>query len=447
MGRPSHTRALSIWTNGQRVGLWTFNRRGEHGFAYDQEWMASDAARPLSLSMPFTGDQAIRGERVRNFFDNLLPDSDPIRNRIASRFKTESSQAFDLLQAIGRDCVGAIQLLGPDEFPTDVQTIQGTPLSDSDVEALLIQATRSSPLPGLDDQDELRISLAGAQEKTALLFHKGQWMRPQGSTPTTHILKLPMGLVGNAQADFSSSVENEWLCMNILSAFGLPVAKTEIVQFGSQKALAVERFDRQMHSSGNWLMRLPQEDFCQAMGLPSRLKYEADGGPGIADLARILKGSIQSDRDLTTLFTAQLLFWLMAAPDGHAKNFSIRVLPQGRYALTPLYDVMSIWPVVGSGPGRISMFKAKMAMAIVGKNKHYLFKDVQHRHFASMGTRLIGSAATESALESVISQLPSALESVAQRLPISFPQSLMDAVFDGMQTFRNRLAHLGSALE
>ena len=126
----------------------------------------------------------------------------------------------------------------------------------------MVQTTRSGPLGNLDDEEDLRISLAGAQEKTALLWHQGQWMRPYGSTPTTHILKLPIGMVGHRQADFSTSVENKWLCMNLLAEFGLSVAKTQVLTFGSQKVLSVERFDRQLHSSGEWLMRLPQEDFC-----------------------------------------------------------------------------------------------------------------------------------------------------------------------------------------
>jgi serine/threonine-protein kinase HipA len=138
MGRPSHTRELSVWTNGQRVGLWTFNRRAEHAFEYDPTWMAEASARPLSLSLPFTGAQSIRGDRVSSFFDNLLPDSDAIRLRLANRFKTGSAETFDLLQAIGRDCVGAVQLLASDETPKSVQSIMGTPLSEADIEALLI---------------------------------------------------------------------------------------------------------------------------------------------------------------------------------------------------------------------------------------------------------------------------------------------------------------------
>ena len=433
MGRPSHSRTLSVWTNGQRVGTWTFNRRGEHSLLYDSEWMNSPAGRPLSLSLPFTGNVALKGDRVRNFFDNLLPDSETIRLRIATRFKTESVEAFDLLQAIGRDCVGAVQLLGEDQLPTDVHSILGTPLSESEIESLLVQITRSGPLGNLDDEEDLRISLAGAQEKTALLWHQGQWMRPHGSTPTTHILKLPIGMVGHRQADFSSSVENEWLCMNLLAEFGLPVAKTEILTFGNQKVLSVERFDRQLHSSGDWLMRLPQEDFCQVMGVPSHLKYESDGGPGLSDLAGVLKGSIQAEKDLTTLLTTQLLFWMLAAPDGHAKNFSIRVLPQGRYHLTPLYDVMSIWPVEGNGPNQFSMFKAKLAMAILGKNKHYHFKDIQRRHFNSMAARCFDRVDAEEVIRRVLEATPSAIEVMGSKLPEGFPDWIAESVFKGLR--------------
>jgi serine/threonine-protein kinase HipA len=433
VGRPSHSRTLSVWTNGQRVGIWTFNRRSEHSLQYDSEWMSSLAGRPLSLSLPFTGDVALKGDRVRNFFDNLLPDSETIRLRIATRFKTEGAEAFDLLQAIGRDCVGAVQLLDEDETPTDVQSIMGTPLSESEIESLLIQTTRSGPMGNLEDEEDLRISLAGAQEKTALLWHQGQWMRPHGATPTTHILKLPIGMVGHRQADFSTSVENEWLCMNLLAEFGLPVAKTEILTFGSQKVLSVKRFDRQIHSSGEWIMRLPQEDFCQVMGVPSHLKYESDGGPGLSALAGVLKGSVQAEKDLTTLLTTQLLFWMLAAPDGHAKNFSIQVLPQGRYQLTPLYDVMSIWPVEGNGPNQFSMFKAKLAMAVLGKNKHYLFKDIQRRHFNNMAGKCFDRADAEDVIGRVVEATPIAIESMFSKLPKGFPNWIADSIFNGLR--------------
>ena len=439
MGRKSHSRSLSVWSNGERVGTWTIPPRGETQFLYDKSWRESAVGRPLSLSLPYTGDQPLRGDVVRDFFDNLLSDSEPIRKRLASHYKLGSIEAFDLLQEIGRDCVGAVQLLKQNEAPTDVKRIEGSPMSEEDVERHLIQLTRSGPLGSDEDADDLRISLAGAQEKTALLWHNGGWMRPHGSTPTTHILKLPPGLVGHRKADLTASVENEWLCMNLLAEFGLPVAKTAILNFGTQKVLGVERFDRKMHSSGKWIMRLPQEDFCQALGVPPHLKYESDGGPGLSELAAVLRGSERAQEDLTTLLTSQLLFWLMAAPDGHAKNFSIHLLPAGRYALTPLYDVMSIWPIEGGGANQYSFHKAKLAMALLGKNKHYRFSDVQRRHFNSTAAKCFLRADAEDVIETVLARMPGAIEAVAARLPAGFPERLAATIFAGIERSAKQL--------
>lgn len=409
-------------------------------------WMASPAGRPLSLSLPYAGTHVLKGDRVRHYFDNLLPDSEAIRRRLATRFKTEGIEAFELLSAIGRDCVGAVQLLREDEAPADVQRIDGSTMPEDDVERLLVQAsTGANAFPAMDDEHELRISLAGAQEKTALLWHQGAWLLPHGSTPTTHILKLPLGLVGQRRADFSTSVENEWLCMQLLAAFGLPVATTALLQFGNQKVLGVQRFDRQYHSSGRWLMRLPQEDFCQALAVPPHLKYEADGGPGLADIATVLRGSTQARADLDMLLKTQLLFWLLAAPDGHAKNFSIRLLPEGRYALTPLYDVMSIWPVEGNGPNQFSRHKAKLAMALLGKNRHYHFKNVQRRHFNSTAALCFQRTDAEDLIVQVLQAVPSAIEQVAARLPGGFPERVASSIFQGLRSSATQLQKMPSS--
>lgn len=439
MGRKSRSRSLSVWSNGDRVGVWTIPARGGTQFRYDKAWCESAVGRPLSLSLPYTGDRPLRGEVVRNFFDNLLPDSAPIRKRLASHFHLASIDAFDLLQEIGRDCVGAIQLLKEDEAPADVKCINGSVMSEEDVERHLIQITQPGPAGRGEDADELRISLAGAQEKTALLWHDGSWMRPHGSTPTTHILKLPLGLVEHRKADLTASVENEWLCMNLLEEFGLPVPRTAILQFGSQKVLGVERFDRKMHSSGKWIMRLPQEDFCQALGMPPHLKYESDGGPGLSDLAAVLRGSERAEDDLTALLASQVLFWLMAAPDGHAKNFSIRLLPAGRYTLAPLYDVMSIWPIEGGAANQYSLHKAKLAMALWGKNKHYRFSDVQRRHFNSTAAKCFLRADAEDVIERVLARMPGAVEAVAARLPSGFPDRIAATIFVGIERSAKQL--------
>ncbi|MEM5298390.1 type II toxin-antitoxin system HipA family toxin [Burkholderia sp. JPY481] len=440
MARQTASKALSVWANGERVGVWRLPARGPMEFAYDAAWIASPAGRPLSLSLPFTpGNMTHKGPRVLNYFDNLLPDSDAIRKRIAQRYRTETLDAFDLLRAIGRDCVGAVQLLGEDDAPAGVQRIEGTPLSDDDIEALLAQTVGKPTLGAPDEPDDFRISLAGAQEKTALLWHDGQWQRPHGATPTTHIFKLPLGLVGNRLADLSTSVENEWLCMRILRAFGLPVANTEVLSFGRQRVLAVERFDRQMHSSGTWLLRLPQEDFCQVYGVPSHRKYENEGGPGVLDLARILQQSVDARQDLETLLASQILFWMLAAPDGHAKNFSIRLLAGGQYRLTPLYDVMSIWPVEGNGPNQWSWYKARLAMGLWSRSKHDAFRDVQRRHFNAMALKCSYGANAEPLIQRLIEQTPGVIERVSAELPERFPGKVAERIFKGLQNSAARL--------
>jgi serine/threonine-protein kinase HipA len=237
MGRPSYSRTLTIWMNGRRVGRWTLPRTGPPELAYDPAWVASAEGRPLSLSLPFNLDGLpITGEKVGFYFDNLLPESEALRRRIRSRFRTPSGDPFDLLAAVGRDCVGAVQLLPEGDEPEGVFEIRAEPLDEEAVERYLLAATGdAAPLGGRED-DDFRISLAGAQEKTALTWHRKRFCKPHGSTPTTHILKLPLGLVGAMRADMRASVENEWLCAQILRAYGIPVANCEIRTFGKTKA-------------------------------------------------------------------------------------------------------------------------------------------------------------------------------------------------------------------
>ncbi|MBV8647184.1 HipA domain-containing protein, partial [Paludibacterium sp.] len=285
---------LNVWMNGFLVGNWSKTRTGDT-FQYAPDWLDSDARRPLSLSMPFPpGNIAYRGPQVTSYFDNLLPDSEPIRRRLASRYKTAGLDAFAMLTELGRDCVGAIQLLPDGVTPTGIQQITAAPLPDSAVAERLRQAVTPPALGGAHEAFDLRLSIAGAQEKTALLFHQGQWQLPQGSTPTTHIFKLPLGLIAGIQADMSDSVENEWLCSKIVEEYGLPIAHCDIGRFEDQKALIVTRFDRRIAGDGSWFIRLPQEDLAQATGTPPHKKYQSDGGPGITDIMNLLLGSVNA---------------------------------------------------------------------------------------------------------------------------------------------------------
>lgn len=422
---------LIVWMNGRRVGVWS-QTRGSSCFQYDASWAAAPDRRRLSLSLDFRPDNTPhKGPMVDNYFDNLLPDSEPIRKRLQSRFGTESQEAFDLLQATGRDCVGAVQLLPEGEAPTDVEKVKYEVLDESDVERAIAAMLSNGRILGNKDEEEFRISIAGAQEKTALLRCKDKWCRPRGTTPTTHILKLPLGLVGNLQADMKDSVENEWLCLRLMAAFGLNTAKAEMAEFGKYKVLVVERFDRVWQGS-KWIARRPQEDFCQALGLPGILKYEKSGGPGMKTILEVLAFSAAAAQDRRDFVKGQLVFWLLAATDGHAKNFSLFHEAGGTYRMTPFYDVLSTWPIIGVGPNHLAWQKTELAMAVRSKNAHWKLKDIQPRHWQGVA-RSAGLRDADELIDEVIAQVPIALKKAGDALPKGFPWRTTEKIFAGIE--------------
>ena len=435
----SRTGVLDVWMNGEAVGRWTVRPKGEHHFAYGDAWLMSPAARPLSLSLPLRpASQAYRGAVVENYFDNLLPDTRPLRDRLRRRLDATSTSPFDLLAAAGRDCVGAVQLLPVGEPPTGFDQIRGVALSNRAVEGRLAHLGADT-LGQHDDADDFRISLAGVQEKTALLRHGGRWMRPLGATPTTHIVKLPIGMAPRG-IDLTTSVENEWLCGEILRAYGLLVARSTVARFGRQTVLVVERFDRQVAPDKTWIIRIPQEDFCQATATSASRKYESDGGPGIRAAMGLLAGSDQPLPDRETFFRAQILFWLLCAIDGHAKNFSVFLQAGGGYRLTPLYDVLSAYPVLGRRAGQLSARKVKLAMAVEGTNRHYLWSGILRRHWNEMARRCGFGRTAEPLIEDLLGQTPAALDAVGNRLPKGFPGAVAEAIIEGVRQAARRLA-------
>ena len=422
---------LIIWMNGEKVGTWRVGRNGNQRLDYAPSWRASEHSRPLSLSLPYTADNRLEGEAVRNYFDNLLPDSEGIRKRIANQFRTKKTDAFSLLQAIGRDCVGAVQLLPPNLTPEGFDTLKYEVLTPEEIEMHLSALGSQSGVGAQDDEEHFRLSIAGAQEKTALLHIEGQWCRPLGATPTTHILKPPIGLTQGRNLDLRLSVENEWLCNQIMKELGLPVAESSIQSFGAHRVLVVKRFDRSWHPQG-WVVRLPQEDFCQAKGISSEMKYEQRGGPSMDACLKVLKGGENFQEDGKNFLCAQLLFWFMAAIDGHAKNFSLFVLPNGRYRLTPFYDVLSAWPLIGDSAFLLQYKKVKLAMAVHSKSAHYKLSEIQYRHWQSLAHRSGVDGAWE-AMQNMALQLDAALVKVEKKLPSDFPMALANSLFQGVR--------------
>jgi serine/threonine-protein kinase HipA len=426
--------ALGIWMNGELVGHWKVER-AISTLTYASEWLQSEKRRSLSLSLPITGAREIRGQVVANYFDNLLPDNRTIRERLSRRFSTRNAEAFTLLEAIGRDCVGAVQLLPEGMVPQGWDRIECEPLTDAHVRRLLDAVPSDTPLgQAVDDEDLFRISLAGAQEKTALTRVGKQWCRPHGATPTTHIFKLPLGLVGGSRrVDLSDSIENEWLCAQLARELGLPVANCDIAEFDGRKVLVVERFDRAWMRGGKWIARLPQEDFCQALGYPAEKKYEKDGGPGMEACLKLLAGSADAQVDRLAFQLTQLAFWLLAATDGHAKNYSIFLEQGDAYAMTPLYDVISVWPYVGDEPNQFRWRSAGLAMALRAKNAHYALHTIQARHWHGLAMKNGGQAVWE-AMNAMVGEVEPAIARVEARLPVSFPGKIWTRIVKGMRT-------------
>lgn len=434
--------------NGQHVGVWRQIRGDRDQFVYDPAWLNDPQFRALSLSLPVTASRELTSIEVRNYFDNLLPDDARIRERLRSRYRTKSTRTFDLLEAIGRDCAGAVQLMPEGQAPLGWNRVESKLLKSSDVEAILHAVpTSQTPFVGtLEEDEDFRISIAGAQEKTALLRIGNTWHRPLGATPTTHILKLPLGIVGGGlQLDLSDSVDNEWLCAALFDAMSLPMARTEIARFGDQRVLVVERFDRRWQNitaadpgaarfkppANAWIARLPQEDFCQATGLPSDKKYEKDGGPGMAQILGFLARSETPERDSNFFALSQLMFWLLAATDGHAKNFSIFQHRNG-YVLTPFYDVISAWPVIGAKARQLQPQKVRMAMAMrTGSRPHYKWAEIQPRHFKALAEQL-PDPNLWTVMLGMTRSIPDILATVKKRLPEDFKESVWTSITKGV---------------
>ena len=417
---------LNVYLNGRLVGRLRREASGAIDFRYDPDWLAWEHALPVSLSLPLREDR-YTGDPVIAVFDNLLPDSEPIRRRLAEHVHAEGYDAYSLLAKVGRDCVGALQFLPDGMAPEPVGSVEGRPAGEDYIAGKLADLT-ATPL-GVDEDEEFRISLAGAQEKTALLFWKKQWHVPHGTTPTTHILKPQIGRLPNG-IDLSQSVENEYLCMKIAAAFGLPTAGVGIADFKGRRVLVVERFDRRW-TADKRLLRLPQEDCCQALSVPPTLKYESDGGPGMAAILELLKGSDEPETDRRLFLKAQIMLWLLGATDGHAKNFSVFLLPGGRFRLTPLYDVMSAQPARDAD--QLQKNKMKLALA-VGDNRHYVIDGIMPRHFGqTAAVNGMPDQVIRAIFEELLGREEAAITEVMNDLPAGFSEALAQGIKSGLR--------------
>ena len=423
-------RKLLAYMNNEIVGELIKLNNGAHHFHYSQSWLNSPNHRPISLSLPLQTN-TITSDKVINYFDNLLPDHPVIRQRIVARYQAESAQPFDLLERIGRDSVGALTLL-PEGESFYTKTVNFEELNDDHFARILRAHQSNVPLGMLQEDEDFRISVAGAQEKTALLKIDGKWCLPKGSTPTTHIIKLPIGEIKQPDAtlDMSDSVENEYFCIKLAAALGFEVPSVEIIQAQGIKALAVERFDRKWSKNKDWIIRLPQEDICQVQGKPSAIKYESEGGAGITDIMNILMGSKNALKDREVFMRFQVFQWLIGATDGHAKNFSLFIEAGGAYRLTPFYDILSAFPILG-GTG-LNIRDLKLAMGLKAtKGKKYKIDDIFPRHFMATAKQ---TGFSQEKMTEIMQELAANFETKANEvlaaLPEGFPMHIANSIVE-----------------
>lgn len=356
---------LAALLNGREIGRVHRDRRGRLSFVYAEDWRDAREAHPLSLSMPIAA--AEHGHAVTEaFLWGLLPDNEAILDRWASRFHVSARNPFALVSHVGEDCAGAVQFVRPERLDACL-TAEAEPVEWLDEHAVAerLRLLRADPSAWRAPRDTGQFSLAGAQPKTALLLENGRWGVPSGRTPTTHILKPPTGA-------FDGHAENEHFCLALARRLGLPTATSTIMHFEDQIAIVIERYDRRRTEGA--ILRVHQEDVCQAMGVPPIRKYENEGGPGAQAIIELLR-THSSDRkaDVSTFLDALAFNWLAAGTDAHAKNYSLLIGSAGRVRLAPLYDLASALPY-----DHMHFQKLKLAMKI---GPDYRLRDIGEREW------------------------------------------------------------------
>ena len=391
------TQNLYVFLSSDFVGVLSRHPNGAIGFAYSENWINTGFS--ISLSLPLL-KKVFVGEEASFYFDNLLPDNKTILLAITQKFRTKSEKQFDILQAIGRDCIGALSFYDEPMDKIDfLDKLKIRPLSNSDVERKIKNLAFDSPL-GMDSHD-FRISLAGAQEKMALLLWKDGWYEPKGQTPTSHIIKKKMGRVLEG-IDCSQSVDNEHISLMIAKqAFSMNTCESFISTFNSQRVLCVERFDRVWKD--NFLYRIPQEDMCQALGISPIQKYERDGGPSIQIIMQLLENSNNVEQDRVNLFKIAMINDLLFNTDGHAKNISLYRVRRG-YALTPFYDILSAHFIFEQDPKLYANLRSSWSV-----NKKFKYNEIS---LSDWNQEAFDSNLTQEEFDKILSDLSDGIDKV-----------------------------------
>jgi serine/threonine-protein kinase HipA len=321
-------RTLDVYYDRELVGQLVQDDGGQMTFQYDESWLGKPEPIPLSHSLPLR-DEPFTQKECRAFFGGTLPEEDN-RKVIARILGISDKNDFAMLEQIGGECAGAISFLPEGEAIPENEN-RYRELVDDELAKILRELPRRPLMAG---EDGIRLSLAGAQDKIAVRIENGNISSPRGSAPSSHVLKPAIDT-------YEGIVFNEAFCMALARACDLNVAPVEIGKVEDIDYLLAERYDRVSGEDGH-IARLHQEDFCQALGIPSEIKYQTEGGPSLVDCFNLLRdASTTPALDLIALLDAVIFNLLIGNHDAHAKNFSFLYLPDRSVRLAPLYDLVS----------------------------------------------------------------------------------------------------------
>lgn len=315
---------LSIRLHGEPVGILKQTPAGKKVFTY-----ASTAVMPISVGMPIR-EEPYGEQQCEAFFGGLLPESEAAKQIIGKRYGISPNNSFALLRAIGYDCAGAISCHAIDE---PIISQHPVPLTGKIImEDEFYEHIKELPkIPLFMDVEGLRLSLAGVQDKAAICLINNQVAFPENGCPTTHILKP-------ASPRFEGIAENEYFVLKLAKRIGLPVPEVELKKIKDITFLLIERYDRRIKN--NYIERVHQEDFCQALVVPSSRKYQNEGGPGFKDCFELLKNTTQPAIDRNLMASAIVFNYLVCNMDAHGKNFSLLHNAASNIRLAPFYDIV-----------------------------------------------------------------------------------------------------------
>ena len=328
---------LNVWMNGLHVGVWSTLRTGTPVFRYSRAGRTPTEGRALSLSLPFTASLEHRGDVVTNYFDNLLPESADIRRRLRSRFHASRPRPSTCWPRSGAIASARCSCCRP-ASSRRLERRRGRTAERGGGRADLARS-RPTRHSGNASRRRSQVCRSPARRRRPLLLRMGRrWYRPRGATPTTHILKLPLGLVGNMRADMSDVDRKRMAVQPQPGRARLPVAETEMAQFGTTKVLVVTRFDRRWVGIEDGAEQRRASGRRSTRGSPGfRRKTSARHSvwrliastratvdPRCRTAWRCWATASTAEEDRANFVLAQFAFWLLAATDGHAKNFSIQ---------------------------------------------------------------------------------------------------------------------------